>query len=375
MKLLSKTDGNRRGAPWRLSWFPLGVVALAALWLAACRHDNENSGVAYSFAVLGCNRVDVPSLDDPSTANLPQLQRTLAEIAAMQPPPDFIFFTGDLVLGMTADLATLRRQLEAWVQVYRASPAGQNPAIRLVALPGNHESQVPEGSNQCGVSNPGAEAVWLDVMAPFIAGDNGPRAGGPDQLQTDQSRLTYSFNFRDTHFVVLNTDPVGAAATVPVHWIADDLGAARQDRSIRHIFALGHKPAFTPSDATPDCSLDSNPSVRNVFWDEINGASATSYLVSHAHLYNRSQPASPTAPGVIKAWQVVAGNGGSPVDKKWAESGATPYYGYTVVSVTNDGRALLTGYGRNFDLANYIAPSPAQQYPTTVRDAADITVP
>jgi hypothetical protein len=225
------------------------------------------------------------------------------------------------------------------------------------------------------VSNPGAEAVWLDVMAPYIAGDNGPKAGGPDQLQTDQSRLTYSFNFRDTHFVILNTDPVGAAATVPVHWIADDLAVARQDRSIRHIFALGHKPAFTPSDATPDCSLDSNPSVRNVFWDELNGANATAYLVSHAHLYNRSRPASPTEPGVIKTWQVVAGNGGSPVDKMWAESGAIPYYGYALVSVTNDGRTLLTGYGRDFDLSNYIAPSPAQQYPTTVHDSADLTVP
>jgi hypothetical protein len=317
----------------------------------------------------------VPSPDDPSTANLPQLQRTLADIAAMQPPPDFIFLTGDLVLGLTPDLETLRSQLEAWVQLYRASPAGQNPAIRLVALPGNHESQVPDGDNQCGVSNPGAEAVWLDVMAPYIAGNNGPKAGGPDQLQTDQSRLTYSFNFRDTHFVILNTDPVGAAATVPVHWIADDLAVARQDRSIRHIFAFGHKPAFTPSDATPDCSLDSNPSVRNVFWDELNGANATAYLVSHAHLYNRSRPASPTEPGVVKTWQVVAGNGGSPVDKMWAESGAIPYYGYALVSVTNDGRTLLTGYGRDFDLSNYIAPSPAQQYPTTVHDSADLTVP
>ena len=375
MVLLSKPNGNRRSVPRCPSWLALGIVALASLWLSACRNDGENTGVAYSFAVLGCNRVDVPRPDDPSTANLPQLQRTLTDIAAMQPPPDFIFLTGDLVLGLTPDLATLRSQLEAWVQLYRASPAGQNPAIRLVALPGNHESQVPAGDNQCGVSNPGAETVWLDVMAPYIAGDNGPKAGGPDQLQTDQSRLTYSFNFRDTHFVILNTDPVGAPATVPVHWIADDLAVARQDRSIRHIFALGHKPAFTPSDATPDCSLDANPSGRNAFWDELNGASATAYLVSHAHLYNRSRPASPTEPGVTKTWQVVAGNGGSPVDTMWAESGATPYYGYTVVSVTNDGRTLLTGYGRNFDLSNYIAPSPAQQYPTTVRDSADLAVP
>ena len=71
----------------------------------------------------------------------------------------------------------------------------------------------------------------------------------------------------------------------------------------------------------------------------------------------------------------MAGNGGSPVDTMWEASGATPYYGYTVVTIATDGRALLTGYGRNFDGSNYLAPSPAQQYPTTVRDSADITVP
>ncbi len=235
----------------------------------------------------------------------------------MQPPPNFIFFTGDLVLGLTPDLDTLRNQLEAWVQLYRASPAGQNPAIRLVALPGNHESlRLVLDDPQCGVSNPGAEAVWLDVMAPFIAGDNGPTAGGPDQLETDQSRLTYSFNFRDTHFVVLNTDPVGAVATVPVHWIADDLAVARQDRSIRHIFAFGHKPAFTPSDATPDCSLDSNPGRSQ----RVLGRTQRRQR-NRVHRLARP-PVQPFATGHAdanrassKTWQVVAGNGGSPVDK------------------------------------------------------------
>jgi hypothetical protein len=371
--VLPSANRTRRSVQRRLPWLALGIAALASLLLSAC--GDSNDGVAHSFAALGCNRVDPPiPANDPSTANLPQLQRTLAEIAAMQPPPDLVFFTGDLVLGLTPDLDTLRSQLEAWVQLYRASPVGQNPAIRLVALPGNHESLEFQPDGKPEVSNPGAEAVWLDVMAPFIAGDNGPTAGGPDHLESDQSRLTYSFNFRDTHFVVLNTDPFGAVATVPVHWIADDLAAARQDRSIRRIFALGHKPAFTPPDATPDASLDSNPDVRNVFWDALTGASATAYVTAHAHLYNRSQPATPTQPSVTTTWQVVAGNAGSPVDAMWEESGAVPYYGYTVVTITTDGRALLTGYGRNFDLSDYVAPSPEQQYPTTVRDSADITV-
>jgi len=365
---------ERRSRPTRW-WVAFGGAALAGTLLVAC--GGGSNTVAYSFAVLGCNRVNGSDVtpQNPSTANLAQLERSFAEIAALQPTPSLVFFTGDLVYGLTPDLDVLRGELEAWVQVYRASPLGQNPAIRLVALPGNHESLQSQPDHQPEVSNPGAEQVWLDVMAPFIAGDNGPPAGGPDHLQTDQSRLTYSFNFRDSHFVVLNTDPCGAPASVPVNWLTNDLVAARQNGSIAQLFVLGHKPAFTPPDATPDDSLDSQPDLRNVFWDALNNYDTAAYLTAHAHVYNRSRPETPTQPGIARTWQVVAGNGGSAVDPMWAQSGVTPYYGYAVVSITTDGLALLTGYGRDFDQSNYLAPSPPQQYPTTVRDSADITFP
>ena len=128
------------------------------------------------------------------------------------------------MLGLTSDLSELTSQLEAWVDVYRNSDLGRNSKIQLIALPGNHESLVGEKGSQ--KSNPGAEAVWLTVMQPFIAGNNGPGIGGPDNLQSDQSQLTYSFDFRDSHFVMLNTDPFGAVATVPINWIHQDSAAA-----------------------------------------------------------------------------------------------------------------------------------------------------
>ena len=171
---------------------------------------------------MGCNRINGGDVrpDNPSTANLPQIERSFAEIARLDPPPSLLFFTGDLVFGLNRDVVVLERQLRAWIELYRASPVGRMAGLRLVALPGNHESlRLAPGYRE--VSNPGAEAMWLSVMSPYIAGDNGPKAGGPDRLQTDQSRLTYSFRFRDTHFVVMNTDPCGAVATVP--WTTDRL--------------------------------------------------------------------------------------------------------------------------------------------------------
>src|SRR5262249_55424897 len=153
-------------------------------------------------------------------------------------------------------------QLESWKQVYRDSPLGAKRSIRLIAIPGNHESLIGSKGDQ--TSNPGAEGVWLSTMRDYIAGDNGPNVGGPDMLQSDQSQLTYSFRFRNTHFVVVNTDPLGAVATVPVHWLQDDLKAATDEPSVKHIFVLGHKPAFVPDIAiSGEQSLDINPGNRD----------------------------------------------------------------------------------------------------------------
>jgi hypothetical protein len=47
------------------------------------------------------------------------------------------------------------------------------------------------------------------------------------------------------------------------------------------------------------------------------------------------------------------------------------FYGYTVVRVEGEKRAVLTSYGRDVPAAGYLTPSGA--YPTTVRDRADIS--
>jgi hypothetical protein len=322
--------------------------------------------VAYSFVFIGCNRVfkGDKSVDNPSTANLAQLERSFTEIAALEPRPKFVVFTGDLVLGLTANLKELTIQLQAWVDVYRNSDLGRNSKIQLIALPGNHESLVGEKGSQ--ISNPGAEAVWLTVMQPFIAGNNGPGIGGPDNLQSDQSQLTYSFDFRDSHFVMLNTDPFGAVATVPLNWLHQDLADAAGDSHLKHTFVMAHKQAFTPANANSEQALDSNPDLRNQFWDELNNAGVGYYLVAHAHLWHESRPVSPLSM-LQHTVQIIAGNGGSKPDPLWVASGETFYYGFTVVQVLKNGEVVMKSYGRDFDTTNYLAPSPPSLFPTTIR--------
>jgi hypothetical protein len=275
-----------------------------------------------------------------------------------------VVFTGDLVLGLTSDLVELRSQLDSWIDVYRNSDLGRVRKIRLIAMPGNHESLVGDKGSQ--VSNPGAEGVWLDAMQAFIAGNNGPPAGGPDNLATDQSELTYSFDFRDSHFVLLNTDPFGAVATVPINWIHQDLASAADDPHLKHVFVMGHKPAFTPPDASSEQSLDSNPTLRNQFWDELNSDGVGYYLVAHAHVWDFSMPMSPTST-LRHTVQIVAGNAGTKLDPLWAESGADPYFGFTLMQVLKNGKVIVESYGRDFDRSNYLAPSPPELFPTTIR--------
>lgn len=346
----------------------LVILAYSAVGtLIANAGQNRPVEKPFSFVIIGCNRVlkGDKSPDNPSTANLAQLQRSFTEIAALQPQPDFVFFTGDLVLGLTTDLKDLRKQLESWIDVYRNSALGNSPSIRLVALPGNHESLIGDKGSQ--TSNPGAEEVWLSVMTPFIVGNNGPAAGGPDNLATDQSRLSYSFDFRGTHFVLLNTDPFGGVGTVPLFWLADDLEDENHFNHPNHIFVLGHKQAFTPSFASSEQALDSNPIQRNAFWDALNANGVGYYMVAHAHVWDHLRPVSPDNPQANHTVEIVAGNGGTKLDAKWAESGRAPYFGFTRVQVLKYGRVIVTSYGRDFPADDYLAPSPPSLFPTTIR--------
>ncbi len=362
---------HRCASRYRVAVSMVALVLLLASPARPASADDPDDGrappkIAYSFVFMGCNRVlkGDKSPEDPSTANLAQLERSFTEIAALRPRPKFVVFTGDLVLGLTPELNELRHQLESWVDVYRNSDLGRDRKIRLIAMPGNHESLLGEKGSQ--VSNPGAEAVWLTEMQAFIAGNNGPVAGGPDNLQTDQSQLTYSFDFRDSHFVLINTDPFGAVATVPLNWLHQDLVAADDDPHLKHTFVMGHKQAFSPADSNSEQALDSNPDNRNQFWDELNSDGVGYYLAAHDHLWHFSTPVSPISM-LQHTVQIIAGNGGSKEDPKWDAAGKPFYYGFTLVQVLNNGKVVMKSYGRNFDPTNYLAPSPPELFPTTIR--------
>ena len=338
-----------------------GLLALPACHTEAASQPQPNAPsnavvrdtLAYSFVVLGCNRIDNADVNlttNPSTANLPQLNRSYADIAALKPVPDYLFFMGDMVLGYSPDTAVIGRELRAWVAVYRAAPLSRT-GIRMVAMPGNHE--VMSGKNLPAFV--GAEMTWRAALRPYLAGNNGPTAGGADRLATDQSQLSYSFDYKKSHFVVLNTDPVGAEGTAPLDWLGRDLAAARA-RGSKHLFTMGHKPAI---------SSPGNDGLSNggSLWNVLEANHAEAMLAAHNHLYYRTQ-SPPNHP-----WQLIAGNGGSPLD-----ASASPnklFFGFILVKVFTSGKVMAYSYGRDLPASGYLGATTG--IATTVRDSVDIT--
>lgn len=210
-------------------------------------------------------------------------------------------------------------------------------------------------------------------MQPFIAGNNGPGVGGPGQSAKRSESAHVLVRLPRLTFRAAEHGSVRSGCDCPINWIHQDLAAAAGVPYLKHTFVMGHKQAFTPADANSEQALDSNPELRNQFWDELNNAGVGYYLVAHAHLWHFSRPASPISL-LQHTVQIIAGNGGSKPDPLWVLSGADVYYGFTLVQVLKNGEVVMKSYGRDFDPTNYLAPSPPALFPTTIRRTLNFPV-
>lgn len=162
------------------------------------------------------------------------------------------------------------------------------PDIPWYPVVGNHEVETPE------------DMAWLRAY------DYGAVNPGPPGCPT----TTYSFDYSNAHFVVLNQycDLAGDAVTdgdVPDHlydWLAADLDATTQP----HIFVFGHEPAFPQPDADngrvrhESDSLNAHPAHRDRFWALLGQRGVTAYICGHTHNYS--------AVDIDTVWQLDAGH-------------------------------------------------------------------
>jgi hypothetical protein len=302
--------------------------------------------ITSSVSWVGCNRLsrtDWNSTTNPSSANVPELTQTFADLAAMPRRPDRFVLTGDLVLGLDPGKSPLDTELAAWAPLFALAPV-----VPVLAVPGNHEMLVKSGGNE--LTNDKADAVWLQfVTASGLApSGNGPTSAPPndDALTDDQSHFSFSVDVGDLHLVLLNTDTPnthGSAAIgwVPLHWLQRDLAAAQANPAIAHIFVFGHKPLVAPpgetgSDSTIDATL-----VQPVLTALDSTPKARGYFCAHAHLWNALRLG-----GSRNLFQVTAGNGGSDLQAAWAAG--SPFFGFSELRVHADGRVGVVSHERPF---------------------------
>lgn len=345
-------------------------------------NENGNSDTAIlTFSTVGDSRQD-PVKPDPTSVplsgqdalwlqNTKALTRILRSVQSQG--SSFLFFNGDMIMGygkasvpantttvdaiVSSDLVQFYRQYAFWRGI--VAPFMETGTY-IVPVPGNHEVQSKALGKKAQVEN---ERAWRANMADLILDDArftdlfgstatyqavGDNRAPADGLTTDQSKLSYSFDFQGSHFVVINTDPVGKDSHAPVAWLANDLAAAKT-RGARHMFVFGHKPAFTyyygqNLPASPS-GLDVDVVSRDAFWDLIEQYGAT-YFCGHEHIFHLSQP---RAAQGGKAWQIMVGSGGSPFEAAPADVTINPAtdrdYAWATVTVLKSGLVRLDAFG------------------------------
>lgn len=159
---------------------------------------------------------------------------------------------------------------------------------------GNHESETPE------------DMVWLrdfnlyGTTLPYIVNV------GPAGTQ----ETTFSFDYEDAHFVVINeyydgVSDVGIDGDVVdalYYWLEADLQATAQPR----IFVIGHEPAYVQPDIDNGRlrhvgdSLDQYPAHRDRFWSLLAAEGVIAYFCGHTHNFSYIN--------IDGVWQVDAGH-------------------------------------------------------------------
>jgi hypothetical protein len=283
---------------------------------------------------------------------------TQSAISGPTPPAT----TADIV---GSDLMKHYRQYAFWRGLAAAT---MEQGVYVFPVPGNHETECKacpvngDGQRQSKVENEQAYAANMGDLvidsARFegivgAAPGNvayGPAAGfSPDSLGTDQSKLSYSFDYLNLHFAVINTDPVGQETSAPAQWLAADFAAAA-GRGAKKFFVFGHKPAYTYAYApgVAGSGLDATAATtakRDAFWNVVEAYHAT-YFCGHEHTYDVSRPRG-------GSYQVIVGSGGSPFDPKASQAAAGVLahpatdrdYAWATVKVHADGGIDLLGYG------------------------------
>ena len=336
----------------------LALVSIASVGVAAKPQTAPTDAPILTFATLGDSRAEpdaaVSAQDRRWLQNTPVFAQIVDGIRAQS--PQLVFFNGDMIMGYSADAALVEREYAYW----RGMVAGLiEHGSYVVPVPGNHETQRSDGKGQPKLARAENEQLWRDNMGDLIldaarfehavgvapqayAAANHPTQDS-DGNASDQTQLSYSFDAKDLHFVVINSDAVGQDSRAPAHWLETDLAAAER-RGVARSFVFGHRPAFTYNlnGGEKRAGFDADPDNQKAFWDVIERHHAI-YFCGHQHILHMMQP---RAHEGGQAWQVIVGSGGSPLAAKQPTGNPLDReYAWVLAKVYKSGDVQLEAWG------------------------------
>lgn len=208
--------------------------------------NSENSSSAFSFAIIGDTQYF------KSTNLNGYFQKAVKDITTMN--PDFVIATGDLV-GSSENYSEYAKKFSDWKKI-------DAPLLsKTYAAIGNHDNISGKG-----------EKAWQDA---FNFPTNGP---------SGYSETVYSLDFKNSHFVFLNSDHEkehlvdGNQRT----WLEQDLAKNKKE----NIFVIVHEPAYPVSSKITE-SLDKNPGERDALWHILKKYDVTAVFSGHEHIMSR----------------------------------------------------------------------------------------
>ncbi|MHB9099346.1 MAG: metallophosphoesterase family protein, partial [Syntrophales bacterium] len=301
---------------------------------------------------------------------------------------DRTIFLGDLVINEAEDNgATLAGQLDAWEAAFKVMPGADRSALLPVA--GNHELNTYSMARKAQAPNPSMYDAWLawtlrNGHEPPVANGPGPSGANPDMLVRDESRMSFSFNIRSVHVVVLNTDSLSTQIDssvglpvpgwIPINWVEADLLAAQADLLVSAIVVMGHRPI----EGMPGAGYNPGNSIHNdaafPLADRLaevmrENDKARLYIASHMHATDLRR-----IEGGKGVWQFISGNGGAPFEGDWKPPGG-PYFWFAVVNFYPGGEVGVVLYRRpppsspqKFYEDTPVPPPPATPDPEIILD-------
>jgi 3',5'-cyclic-AMP phosphodiesterase len=168
--------------------------------------------------------------------------------------PDLVIATGDLV-GTSENYSEYSQKFADWKKI-------DAPLLsKTYAAMGNHDN----------IKNKGAKA-WQDA---FNFPTNGP---------ANFSEQVYSFDFKNSHFVVLDSDNPKQHLVNDQQraWLEQDLAKNKKE----NIFVIFHEPAFPVSSKIGE-GLDAEPHERDALWQIIDKYNVTAVFNGHEHIVSR----------------------------------------------------------------------------------------